>query len=129
MASKKGSRNDLNAPLRSLSDRLRLLQREAGQILEAVRNDPPADEREARPVGSRVDLAAGLEAQLDRVATNLLERWDIPTRAEISEIQRRLEEIEAAIASPPKPKRTAKTAKKVARTSKSRRTRGTTKHS
>ncbi len=128
MAAKKGSRSDLNAPLRSLSDRLRSLQREAGQLLEAARSDAAIDAEETRGSTGRVDFAAGFEAQLDRVAVSLLERWDIPTRDDLNAISERLEKIEKALAAPAKPRKSTKPAKKVARTSKSRRTRRPAKH-
>ncbi len=118
MAAKKGAKNDLNAPLRSLSDRLRAMQREAGQILETVRSEPRHKDDSKRPGSGRIDLAAGLEVQLDRVVTSLIDRWDLPTRADLTDIVRRLERIESALAPPPRPtraKKSAQPAKKVAR--------------
>lgn len=125
MAAKKGAKNDLNAPLRSLSDRLRAMQREAGQILETVRNEPRSKEEPKRPGTGRIDLTAGLEFQLDRVVTSLIDRWDLPTRADFVDILQRLEKIESALAPPPSPKakKGANPAKKVARKTSKRRPR------
>ncbi len=125
MAAKKGAKNDLNAPLRSLSDRLRAMQREAGQILETVRNEPRSKEEPKRPGTRRIDLTTGLEFQLDRVVTGLIDRWDLPTRADFADILQRLEKIESALTPPPSPKakKSAKPAPKVAQKTSRRRPR------
>lgn len=109
MAPKKIAKGDLNAPLRSLSERLRSLQREANQLLESTRR---SDSRRGAGDGAKRSAA---DAQMGRVAANFLERWEIPTRADIDEIHRRLDRIEEAIlalrpAAPvAKPRRPAKT--------------------
>lgn len=104
MSSKKADKPDLNAPLRSLSDRLRFLQKEATQLLESVRTEVGRGE-------------SGRDVQKGRVAANFLERWDIATRADLDQIHRRLDAIEAAILSLHKPAESAETG----RTAKTRR--------
>jgi hypothetical protein len=112
MASKKAAKGDLNAPLRSLSERLRSLQREAGQLLEAARIDSRRGDSRAG-----AEPGPGREAQMGRVAANLFERWDIPTRSDLDEIHQRLDRLEEAL-------RSLRPAGKAAPTSKTRQRRG-----
>lgn len=99
MAAKKGRPDDLNAPLRSLSERLRSLQRDAGEILETARREArrPRGKRERPTAEVEVEPAAASDNRLLRAAATLMERWDTPTRAEFDEIRERLDRIESAL--------------------------------
>ncbi len=92
MSSNKGDEGELNRPLLRLAERLRSLQNEAGEVLDSLRGDSDAAAREGALGGT--DLAAGLESQLGRVGTALLERWDFPTRADLDELSQRIAALE-----------------------------------
>lgn len=99
MAARKGRTDDLNAPLRTLTERLRSLQREAGDLLESARREARRNRRR-RASGDASDEPAPpttTDNPLFRAANNLLERWDAPTRAELAAIAERVELIERAL--------------------------------
>jgi len=93
MSSNKGDEGELNRPLLRLAERLRSLQNEAGEVLDSLRGDNDTVAGRDGPLGG-ADLASGLESQLGRVGTALLERWDLPTRADLDELHQRIEALE-----------------------------------
>lgn len=121
MAARKGRAQDLNAPLRALAQRLRDLQKEAGDALENVRRES----RRRAPARQRAESTSlATENPLMRAASNLIERWDAPSRAELAAVVERLERVERALAAhqilesaadsappatPPKPRRRRRT--------------------
>jgi hypothetical protein len=109
MTAKKGP-GDLNAPLRSLSERLRSLQRETGEMLAAARSRPRRKRSESSGASepARPPVA---DNPLLRAAATLLDRWDVPTRADIDAIRARLDRIEAALAIQQEPDATPAAAK------------------
>lgn len=99
MAARKGRADDLNAPLRTLSERLRSLQREAGDLLETARREARRNRRRAASGDETAESAppTTLDNPLLRAANNLLERWDTPTRTELAALAERIERIERAL--------------------------------
>lgn len=125
MASKKGRSEDLNTPLRSLSERLRSLQREAADVLEAARRDvrPARRKRDTDTNEPRQESVPTSDNPLLRAAATLLERWGTPTRADLDEIRARLDRIEVALELQEKHDQSAKSAATASRSSKTRRKR------
>lgn len=120
MAAKKGS-GDLNSPLRSLSETLRSLQRETGEMLTKARREARAAKAD-KATGSRRSARASADNPLLRAVTTLLERWDVPTRADLDAIRDRLDRLEAAIATLEKEDPKSRAAKPRRAASKNRRT-------
>lgn len=82
----------MNGPLESLARKLRGLQRDAEAALVSARSRKESPKPSTTPPGR-----LSIEPQVSRIVSAILERLQIPTRAEISDLSERVAQLEKSI--------------------------------